>query len=229
MRAARDAAVSAEEEQARLLPVLEGILEGAAGRSGLSGHVQGGDGARGARGGRGDCQRRERIHLGPGDGERVRGVWRGRGADAHARAARRVARRSRSSSRDALLATGARWAGGEPGSGASGGNCARIALCSIRATDSASDSTRTTRCWRGRRSCWRWGGRCWRGLAANRFWATRWRRCLAGTMRHWMTRENASLAAMTAAILHGASIVRVHAVRAGGGGGADCGCDSCSA
>jgi dihydropteroate synthase len=28
------------------------------------------------------------------------------------------------------------------------------------------------------------------------------------------SRENASLAAMTAAILHGASIVRVHAVRA---------------
>jgi len=35
---------------------------------------------------------------------------------------------------------------------------------------------------------------------------------MAATMRRW-TREHASLAAMTAAILNGASIVRVHAVR----------------
>ena len=58
----------------------------------------------------------------------------------------------------------------------------------------------------------RWGGRCWPGLA----------QVVSGTdagAALWRSdapvdaRETASLAALVAAILHGASIVRVHAVR----------------
>ena len=77
----------------------------------------------------------------------------------------------------------------------------------------------------GRQNCWRWDGRCWQASAGSRFWGIRWPRSLAAPPRRPHERGNASLAAMTAAILYGASIVRVHAVRAGGGGGADRGCD----
>ena len=86
-------AVSAEEEQARLLPVLEGILRGAAGCGDFGGHIQGGDGAGGFAGGRGDCERCERVQVGCGDGGGLRGGWLRGGADAHARAAGGVAQR----------------------------------------------------------------------------------------------------------------------------------------
>ena len=85
-------AVSAEQEQARLLPVLKGILQGAAGGDSLRGYLQGGDGACGFKAGAeiindvsgffwdselGACVRRGRMR---------------RGSDAHARTAGRVGR-----------------------------------------------------------------------------------------------------------------------------------------
>ena len=66
-------AVSAEEEQARLLPVLEGILK-ARPDAVVSVDTYKAATARAAlAGGRGDCQRRERLRLGCGDGRGLRG------------------------------------------------------------------------------------------------------------------------------------------------------------
>jgi dihydropteroate synthase len=41
----------------------------------------------------------------------------------------------------------------------------------------------TTRCWPGRRSCWRWEGRSWPGSAGNLFWRGRWRHSMETTTR----------------------------------------------
>ena len=57
-------AVSAEEEQARLLPVLEGILKETARCNRLGRHIQGRDGARCDGGRSRNHQRRERLHVG---------------------------------------------------------------------------------------------------------------------------------------------------------------------
>ena len=68
-------------------------------------------------------------------------------------------------------------------------------------------------CWRGRRSCWSWGGHCWPGLSRKSFLGRTLAELHGGKDAAVDARETASLAALTAAILQGASIVRVHAVR----------------
>jgi dihydropteroate synthase len=43
---------------------------------------------------------------------------------------------------------------------------------------------RTMRCLPGRTGCWRWAGRCWPGCHGSRFWARRWVSCAAAGWRH---------------------------------------------
>ena len=67
-------------------------------------------------------------------------------------------------------------------------------------------------CWRGRRNCWRWAAAAGRGqpqIVSGQDLAP----LHGGSDAPVEARETASLAAMVVAILHGASIVRVHAVR----------------
>jgi dihydropteroate synthase len=134
----------------------------------------------------------------------------GRGADAHARTSRRMAH---------AAATGAptrcwpRCAGLAASLAAAEQRRAfrQKPSCSIPATDSASASTRTTHCWPARRAaCARppAAGRCQPQILSGHTLAA-----IRDGGAAVEARENASLAAMTAAILHGASIVRVHAVR----------------
>ncbi len=62
--AANQPAVSADEEQARLLPVLEGVLRAAPRRNRFRRHLQGRHRARRPRRRRRNHQRRQRLHLG---------------------------------------------------------------------------------------------------------------------------------------------------------------------
>ncbi len=156
---AGEPAVSADEEQARLLPGARRHPQGPPRRNRLRRHLQGRHRSRRDQCRRGNHQRRQRFPVGPRPGNRVRREQARRGADAYARPPRGVAHPaaacSRSRSRDR-----ARRPRGKSRPCPEIRNSLPTRFCSIPATASANASAKTTPCSHARRACSRWAGLC---------------------------------------------------------------------